>query len=201
MQLPKVLIINQPFNTNTGGGITLSNLFARWDRDKLAVACSGYLLTKDMNSNLCSNYYQLGSKERKWILPLNLISRKYYSGVINISDKTATKEKVVIKKSNLRVKLIMGYMLPVFDYLGFSHFQAKTRLSPELCSWLDDFNPDILYIQADTREDILFGIEVCDYLKRPMVFHMMDDWPTLIGVKGTLKNFWKNKIDKEFKQY
>ena len=199
MQLPKVLIINQPFNTNTGGGITLSNLFARWDRDKLAVACSGYLLTKDMNSNLCSNYYQLGSKERKWILPLNLISRKYYSGVINISDKTATKEKVVIKKSNLRVKLIMGYMLPVFDYLGFSHFQAKTRLSPELCSWLDDFNPDILYIQADTREDILFGIEVCDYLKRPMVFHMMDDWPTLIGVKGTLKNFWKNKIDKEFR--
>ena len=43
MSLPKVLIINQPFNNNTGGGITLSNLFCSWGRDKLAVACSGYL--------------------------------------------------------------------------------------------------------------------------------------------------------------
>ena len=44
MILPKVLIIGQPFNNDTGGGITLTNLFNGWDRDKLAVACSGYLL-------------------------------------------------------------------------------------------------------------------------------------------------------------
>jgi len=199
MLLPKVLIINQPFNNNTGGGITLSNLFGNWDREQLAVACSGYLLTEDMDSKLCNNYYQLGSKERKWIFPFNLFSRKYYSGAINIKDKATTKDKVVVKKSKLRVKLILEYMLPIFDYIGFSHFQAKTKLSSEFCKWLDDFNPGIVYIQASSRESILFSIAVKDYIKRPMVFHMMDDWPTLIGVKGTLKNFWKSKIDKEFR--
>jgi len=199
MHLPKVLIINQPFNTNTGGGITLSNLFAKWDSDKLAVACSGYLLTEEMDPTLCNNYYQLGSKERKWIFPFNLFGRKYYSGPININDSVNNNDKVVVKKSKLRVKLIMEYMLPIFDYIGFSHFQAKTRLSSEFCKWLDDFNPSIVYIQASSRESILFSIAVHEYLKRPMVFHMMDDWPTLIGVKGTLKKYWKRKIDKEFR--
>lgn len=30
MSLPKVLIVGQPFN-NTGGGITMTNLFKGWD--------------------------------------------------------------------------------------------------------------------------------------------------------------------------
>lgn len=199
MSLPKVLIVNQPFNKNTGGGITLSNLFCNWERKNLAVACLGYLLTEKLDSTPCNNYYQLGSKERKWIFPFNLFSRKYYSGAINIKDKTSTKDKVVANKSKLRVKLIMEYMLPIANYIGFSHFQAKTKLSSEFCKWLDDFNPGIVYIQASSRESILFSIAVHDYLNRPMVFHMMDDWPTLIGVKGTLKKFWKSKIDKEFR--
>ncbi|MCM4156126.1 glycosyltransferase [Gramella sp. AN32] len=199
MPIPKVLIINQPFNNNTGGGITLSNLFGNWEREKLAVACSGYLLKEDMDPKLCNNYYQLGSKERKWIFPFNLFSRKYYSGGLNMNNLAATQDKVVIKKSKLRVKLIMEYINPILEYIGFSNFQAKTKLSPEFCSWIDNYNPDVLYIQTHTREDILFAIEVCDYVKRPMVFHMMDDWPTLIGVKGLLKNFWKRKINKEFR--
>jgi hypothetical protein len=41
MPLPKVLIIGQPFNNDTGGGITLSNLFSGWDKDKIAVYIEG----------------------------------------------------------------------------------------------------------------------------------------------------------------
>ena len=198
MSLPKVLILNQPFNTNTGGGITLSNLFCNWGKERLAVACSGYLLTDKMDGSLCNNYYQLGTKERKWIFPFNFFSRKYYSGSINIDDEV-NNNKIVVKKSKFRVKLIFKYLIPIFDYIGFSHFQAKTKLSSELCKWLNDFNPEIIYAQATTRENILFCIAVQKYLKRPMVFHMMDDWPSLIGVKGPMRNFWKNKIDTEFR--
>ncbi|UJH91747.1 glycosyltransferase [Antarcticibacterium sp. 1MA-6-2] len=199
MAQPRVLILNQPFVDNTGGGITLSNLFANWDRDKLAVACSGYLLTDNMNHTLCNHYYQLGDKERKWIFPFNLLSRKYYSGPIMISDGAENQDKVIVKKSKLRVKMILDYILPVFNYVGLSHFQAKTGVSPELCNWLDSFKPDILYVQSHTREDILFAIELYDYLKIPMVFHMMDDWPTTVGIEGPMKNHWKRKIDKEFR--
>lgn len=199
MALPKVLIINQPFNKNTGGGITLSNLFCNWERKKLAVACLGYLLTDKMDHRLCNTYYQLGSKERKWIFPLGLFSRKYYSGPINIKDNASIKHKVVVKRSKFRVKLILDFIVPLFNYIGISHFQAKTSLSPSFCKWLDDLNPDVYYIQAETRESVLFCIEIIKYKKRPVIFHMMDDWPSLIGVKGPLKKYWDKKIDKELR--
>lgn len=199
MSLPKVLIINQPFNKNTGGGITLSNLFCNWGRKNLAVACSGYLLTDKMDPTICNNYYQLGSKERKWIFPLNLFRRKYYSGPVNIDDRANTKQKVVVERSKFRVKLILDYIVPIFDYIGVSHFQAKTKLSSSFCKWLDAIDPDVYYMQAASREGILFCNEVIKYKKRPVVFHMMDDWPSLIGVKGPMKHYWDRKIDKEFR--
>jgi hypothetical protein len=40
MYFPKVLIFGQPFNNKHGGGITLSNLFSGWDKDKIAVAAT-----------------------------------------------------------------------------------------------------------------------------------------------------------------
>ena len=199
MPLPKVLIINQPFNSNTGGGITLSNLFGNWERNKLAVACSGYSLSEDMDPNLCNNYYQLGSKERKWIFPFNLFSRKYYSGPINIDGRANNNDKIVVKKSKLRVKLIMNFIVPFFDYMGLAHFQTKLKLSASFCMWLDEFDPDVYYMQGSSREDIILCNEIIKYKRRPVVFHMMDDWPSLIGLKGFMKNFWKSKIDREFR--
>jgi len=201
MALPKVLIINQPFNKNTGGGITLSNLFCNWERKNLAVACLGYLLTEKMDPTPCNTYYQLGSKERKWNFPLGLFSRKYYSGPINIDDRenNNNNNKVVVERSKFRVKLILDYIVPIFDYIGISHFQAKTSLSSSFCRWLDDIDPDVYYMQAETRESIHFCNEIIKYKKRPIIFHMMDDWPSLIGVKGPMKNYWERKIDREFR--
>lgn len=196
MPLPKVLILNQPFNTNTGGGITLSNLFANWGRDKLAVACSGYLLNDNIDPKLCDNYYQLGSKERKWIFPLNLLSRTYYSGPIKPTKNT--KGKLVVEKSKFRDKLIMNYAMPFLEYIGFDHFKAKSRLSSQFCEWLDDFNPDVIYAQAYTREDILFCIVLKKHLKKkPLIFHMMDDWPSTVGSKGFMKKYWEIKLNEE----
>ena len=199
MQLPKVLILNQPFVTDTGGGITLSNLFSGWDRDKLAVACLGYVLTPTIDSTICNNYYQLGDDERNWIFPFNILSRTYKSGPIKFTD---TSKKNVVEeatKSKTRVSFLNTYLNPLLEYTGLSQIITKTTLSPKFKEWLDDYSPDVIYVQCPTRESILFCIEVIKYLKKPSVFHMMDDWPMLIGVKGFFRSYWKNKIDEEFK--
>lgn len=198
VNIPKVLIINQPFNNNTGGGITLSNLFADWGKELLAVACSGYMLVDVMDAAVCNNYYQLGSKERKWIFPLNLVRHNYYSGPLRLTDKS--KEHIVKTKSKTRVKLILDFVLPVFDYIGLSHFQSKLELSTEFKKWLDDFNPDIIYMQASNLADIRFCLKLKKYLKRPLIFHMMDDWPSTIANKGFMKNYWGKKINTELKK-
>ena len=200
MPLPKVLILNQPFVTDTGGGITLSNLFYNWDEDKLAVACGGYVLTPHIDPTICNNYYQLGSEERKWHFPFNLLNRKYASGPIKFTD--TSKKNIVDEsiKSKTRVNFLNNYFNPFLEYTGLKQIITKTTLSPKFKEWLDNYSPDVIYVQCSSRESILFCIEVLKYLKKPSVFHMMDDWPMLIGVKGIFSSYWKNKIDKEFKE-
>jgi len=199
MALPRVLILNQPFVSNTGGGITMSNLFSGWDAEKLAVACSGYELTKNIDPGRCNNYYQLGHEERKWIFPLNLVGRKYPSGAIKFTNRTIEKVVSNSSKSKTRMSFVQKYIEPLFDYLGITHFMARTDLSSKFQQWIDEFDPDIIYAQCSSREGILFCIAVQEYLKRPMVYHMMDDWPALFHRKGFMKSYWANKIDSEFR--
>jgi len=199
MKLPKVLILNQPFVTNTGGGITMSNLFSGWDKDKLAITCLGYLLTKEIDPEICNNYYQLGSEERKWSFPFSIFNRKYESGPIKFDD--VSKDKVVEEsaKSKSRVGFLNKYLNPFLEYTGLVHIITKIELSSKFRKWLDDYDPDVVYAQCSSRQSILFCIAVQKYLNKPYVFHMMDDWPSLIGVKGFMSNYWQRKIDAEFK--
>jgi glycosyltransferase involved in cell wall biosynthesis len=197
MNLPKVLIIGQPFNNNTGGGITLSNLFNGWEKEKVAVVCPAYLLLDNIDTEVCDTYYQLGIKEHKWRFPFNLIQRKYNSGLIKFDNNRF--QDLTISKSRLRVKIIMNIFYPVLEYFGLFHYLDKTILSKELCDWLDEFKPDVIYAQTATRDGILFCLAVLSYLEKPLVFHMMDDWPSTISDHGLFKKYWHRKIDREFR--
>ncbi|HOY18060.1 MAG TPA: glycosyltransferase [Haliscomenobacter sp.] len=197
MSLPKVLIINQPFNTDTGGGITLSNLFTGWDKDKLAVACSAYILQDNIDTNICNNYYQLGQDEHKWMVPFNYLKRKYPSGPIEFDEKPI--QNLTIPVSKLRVKVIMNLFYPILEYFGLFHAASTFQLSPTFCSWMDEFKPDVIYAQASDRSSIAFCIAIQAYLKKKMVFHMMDDWPSIISSRGLFKKYWQRKIDAEFR--
>jgi glycosyltransferase involved in cell wall biosynthesis len=198
MNFPKILIIGQPFNNDTGGGITLTNLFKGWDRDKLAVACSGYYLLNNIDTDICNTYYQLGHKENKWFFPFIFFQRKYTSGLIGFDKKKI--QDLTIKKSEFRIKIIMKILYPLLEYIGLIHLVNKTVLSKEFMNWLLDYNPDIIYDQNASRAGILFCIAVQSFLQKPLIFHMMDDWPSVISIKGPFKNHWHRKIDLEFRR-
>lgn len=198
MNLPKVLILGQPFNNDTGGGITLSNLFKNWNKDELAVACSGYDISDSVNPDICNNYYQLGFEETKWRFPFNLIQRKYQSGQLKFEEKTIA--QLPHKKSKLRMKLIMNVFVPVLHFLGILHVISKTSLSNQFKEWLIKFAPDVIYVQPTSRDGILFCLQVQSFLQKPMVLHIMDDWPVTITDNVFLKNFWSKKIDTAFRK-
>ena len=198
MPLPKVLIIGQPFNNDTGGGITLTSLFNGWDRDKLAVACSGYLLHDNIDTGVCNTYFQLGHKEHKWLFPFNYLQRKYTSGLLKFDEKRI--QNMTIEKSGLRIKLIMKVFYPFLEFIGLYHYMFRTKMSEDFCRWLDEFKPDVIYDQTATRDGILFCLDVHSYLKIPLIFHMMDDWPSTISYRGIFKKFWRKRIDQEFRK-
>ena len=197
MVLPKVLIIGQTFNSITGGGITQSNLFSGWDKDKLAVACTAHLLI-DSDRNICNNYYQLGRNEHSWIFPFNFLQREFSSGLLK-EEKSDSTNLAKPKNNLLRSKLVGNVFYPFIRYTGLIHCISKIRLSREFCNFLDQFNPDVIYAQGQDRERILFTLMVHAYLKKPLIFHMMDDWPSTISDKGLFKKYWHNKIDHDFR--
>ena len=196
MSLPKVLILIQPFNRNTGGGITLSNLFKGWPKDKIAVLTRGQLVNANTRTDICDSYYQLGHLEYRWTFPFNKLKRKYYSGLLEFGENGAN--GIVTNKSNLRVALLNRYVNPFLKWTGVQNAISKLELSQQLKDWLLRYNPDVLYAQAQTRESVLFCTLIQKFLNKPMVFHMMDDWVQLEG-KGLMGRYWYPKVQKEFR--
>lgn len=198
MEYPRVLIFGQPFNDFSGGGITLTNLFKGWPKGKIAVTFIGHGLF-NVTTDVCDTYYQLGKDEHKWIFPFNLIQRKFESGLRDYSQ-SAPKVPVNFFQTGLRYKIVNKVFYPFLKWIGLFHAISKISLSDSFKQWLKEFNPDIIYIQASTRETILFASDLCDYLNKQSVIHIMDDWPSTISSSGLFKNYWREKIDREFRQ-
>jgi glycosyltransferase involved in cell wall biosynthesis len=202
MKLPKVLILNETFNNHSGGGITLSNLFSGWDKDKISVVCNSFRLEGNIDTEICKTYYQLGDKEFKYIFPFNIISRKRYSGLVNF-DKRKTPDvipKTKATKSSFRHKIVMKYLFPFLEYIGFIDKITSIQLSPEFCTWLEEFKPDLIYAQAHNTVDIKLILLIHDHLKKPLVFHMMDDWPLMVTGSRLLNTKQLKKSDKAIRK-
>ncbi|MBN2861768.1 MAG: hypothetical protein JXN62_01310 [Bacteroidales bacterium] len=193
---PRILIFGQPFNYKHGGGITLSNLFRGWETRNIAVAATGHVM-HGVTSDICKNYYQLGYNEFRWRFPFNLVQRKYTSGVLAIDDNVAIRGSK--DKSKLRQTIVNRVFYPFLEWSGLFHKLANIRMTMEFKRWLSDFQPQILYLQVSTRDTILFATGLIDYLRVPSVIHIMDDWPSTISRTGLFRKFWKDKVDREFK--
>ncbi len=196
MILPRVLIFGQPFNDRNGGGITLSNLFKEWDRDKLAVAATGHLM-QHLTTDVCEKYYQLGYEEYRWRFPFNFLQKKFESGVLGVvqeQDVSAT-----MKKKGVRYFIVNSFFYPLLEWLGLFHKAASLNLSPRFKFWLDEFRPQLLYLQVSSLDTIKFAGELKKYLGIPSVIHMMDDWPSTISKRGPFRKAWGKRIDNEFR--
>lgn len=195
MSFPKVLIFGQPFNDFSGGGITLTNLFKGWPKEKIGVMYMGHGLT-NITTDVCNVYYQLGSSEHKWIFPFSLIQRKFPSGIKE--ENKINNASVSTLKKGIRYKFVNQFFYPLLHWLGLFHIVSKIVISEKLKSWLSEFKPEVLYLQASTREDISFSEDLIRYLKIPAALHVMDDWPLAITNSGLFKGYWRKKIHGEF---
>jgi glycosyltransferase involved in cell wall biosynthesis len=194
---PKVLVFSQSFNNFSGGGITLTNLFLGWPKERIAVVTYNYMLV-GISTDICDTYYQLGQEEIHWIFPFSLVRGKNQSGLLdeaNISIISITKKGTLIKQKS------SGYFLNLLiKWAGLDHVQSGISISERLNAWLKEYRPELLYFQISNRESINFARDLIESLRIPSVLHMMDDWPTTISTNSLAKRYWKNRIDKEFKQ-
>ena len=173
----------------------MSNLFYGINPENICVMTSPKQAPKT-DKEFCRRIYQLGKEELKIRFPVSLLYPKYESGEVNVSTQSSD---IKGKQVNNKREKVGSLFLTLAHFFGVYHFLYKLELSEKLRKWIKEFDPDFIYSQLSTRELIHFVGVVANEFKKPLVIHIMDDWPATINKTGIFKRIWDKKIDKEYK--
>jgi len=177
---PRVLFITpHAFNKVSGTGITFTNLFHGWPKDRIATVHDDDL---PVTTEVCDMFYRLGPQE----------IRKFGGSFTNRETPAPATENVGqtnrapthIRALQLTKRLVFGDGLP-----------QSGQLTQNLETWIEDFKPDVIFT-------ILGSIGLMDIIEQvqarftvPLIVHMMDDWPSVQFQKGLLGPFQRRRME------
>jgi glycosyltransferase involved in cell wall biosynthesis len=180
--LPRVLVVGQQFDRSSGGGITLSSLFAGWDPRGLAGVVRPPLAPQ---SGLCSNYFVLGADEESLGAPLKwLRHRGDVFGPSAVPGSSPGDSPRTSRKGVLPRFRSFGY--EGLDRSGLLDRVRTTRLSTRLAQWVEAFQPDLVYSQLSDLSLVRLVDALIERFDLPLVLHFMDDWPRVALVHRPL---------------
>ena len=164
---PRLLFVTpHAFNHVLGGGITFTNLFQGWPRDRLACVHSDSFPTSD---DVCDWYYKLGLAELDIAGPLQLVRRVLCRGrsagkATAAVGGTAPASGGLVREFQ---KAVLGSAPP-----------ERAQLTPALEEWIDHFRPDVLFTLLGSNGMMALVEQIRRRFGLPLVPHMMDDWPS-----------------------
>jgi glycosyltransferase involved in cell wall biosynthesis len=163
---PRLLFITPgAFNNVTGTGITFSNLFAGWPKDRIATVHNDAVPTA---TDICERYYRLGPNEiRRWVpVPAAI------GGEPGTDRVAAVRRNPLLRAAK---ELLFGNGLPDFGHL-----------TPDLERWIADYRPHVLF----TILGSVGMLELVEFVRRrfdlPLIVHFMDDWSSAVYRGGLL---------------
>lgn len=191
MEFPRLLIVSpSAFNNLSGGGITFTNLFHDWPRDRIATVTSDHV---PVTHDVCERYYFLTKKEFPWNFPFSIAN--LFGGQEKMERNLQTAQNVERGKSVIADALRIGQRLA--QQVFGKELPINPRLSTELVKWISDFRPQVLYTILGNLPYIRFVMEIADMWKLPIVIHMMDDWPVILYSSGIFGPYRKWRMDVE----
>lgn len=171
---PKILIIGQTFNEYTGGGITLSNLFYGWPKDRIAVLANNEIYI--VPNEVCDN--NRGLNRYKW--PFSLLFRR-------------GKGKSRIHLNSMPPSNPYASRFSLISKLGITPMLHSSHLDKEKIAWICAFDPDIIYTQLADYSIIKIVSQLKRLTGKPVVIHFMDDWPSDIYDGPFLNKYYRNQ--------
>ncbi len=180
MEFPRILVLtSNNFNTVTGGGITLTNLFSGWPADRIANVHED---SHPEDRRVCNRFYRLTTDEIRWTWPMSLVEPKS-NGTSSLAGSSAPNSPAV----GLSRKLF-GDGVP-----------RKFVVTPALARWIDEFQPQAAYSFLGSMAQIRVASGLTARFNIPLVVHIMDDWPAVIYTSGTLAPLLRRTVMSEFK--
>lgn len=195
--LPRVLVLGQPFERETGGGITLCNLFTGWPRDKVACAAvAGHELCHDS----CDEFYLLGSDEIRWVWPLSLAGGRDTRGSGRHTTEGAMRgdHGNTCPPRSAPTSPGRAALRGVLSRIGAYDVVRSMHLSVPLRDWIRAFRPDLVYSQLSDLPVMTLVEEVLREERVPLAVHVMDDWPSTMYRSGALAPVARRKAETLF---
>jgi len=159
---PRVLIVGgAAFGSSSSSGITMTNLFRGWPCDCLAQV---YGDAGDPDQGVCNRYWRFSSKD----VPADRLVRR----LLGLPAELAAAALPVVPQENptarSTVHRVARAWADLFPY----------RLSRRFWEWVEEFKPDVIFSLLGSIRVMDLVLEIADRLGKPLVPHLMDDWPT-----------------------
>ncbi len=202
---PRTLVFGGGFDSYSGGGITLSNLFRGWPRGRLAVV--DYRARSGTASAACAEY-RLGALEHKWVWPLSYLpspSREAGSvahsalASVPVSDDTVSAGDAPSARATASSAARAAFHV-IVDRLGAQDVLQKPTLSGSLKRWVADFSPDVLYCHFSTLGTIRLVRALHECSDAKLAIHMMDDWPETVYAGSLMGPLLRDVVDRELRE-
>lgn len=191
LKYPRLLLVtSNAFNQLSGGGITFTNLFKGWPKDKIATVHSDKITP---TTDVCDKYYRLGRKEFPWMFPFSLANyfggQEKFEGVLRTAKNTG-------KGRSFRADLLK-YVQSATQVIFGDEIPTGAVLSQDLKEWIKDFKPDVIYTILGNLQYIRLVRQIAHEFKIPVVIHMMDDWPAVMYKRGIFGPYrrWRMKVE------
>jgi hypothetical protein len=164
---PRVLFITSAaFNHVSGGGITFSNLFRGWPRDRIATVHND---VTPVTTDVCERYYRLSEREISIWPILARLRASAAAGTTGQAATTGTAPGALRRLKNA----IFGDGMP-----------ERGILSAPLAAWIGEFRPDIIYTILGSTGMMALIEQVQRRFALPLTVHFMDDWQSAIHRGG-----------------
>jgi glycosyltransferase involved in cell wall biosynthesis len=205
-EYPRVLVFGGGFDSYSGGGVTLSNLFREWPVSRLAVADS--TAREDTAAVACAEY-RLGTLERRWMWPLSRVPRRRgRSGPVERSDDAVAhvcerdlpEPDVAPASHGVAVNAASTLFHATIDRLGAEEVLLRTVLSEPLRAWVDEYAPDVIYCHFSTLHTLRLVRALHESSGARLAIHVMDDWPEIIYRRTLLGPWLRARIDRELRE-
>lgn len=173
MSYPRVLIvalgrINAADTANNG--LLLRNLFGGWPRENLAQI---YSSGDNGDAGFFGRYYQLGPQDRR-------MGKLFYRLKADVQAEAekgddAKPGNAAVPSAKFPVRKILKHLL--VDS-GFYEIIFRTKISKEMLTWIEDFQPDVIFAQGYCLSFAWLPVQLTSFLDIPVVYYPTDDWPS-----------------------
>lgn len=193
----RVLIYGETFCKLSGGGITLCNLFEGWPIDKLACIHGNAHLT---DPEICQKYYRIGNQEFVSYWPHSLFQKNPESIADDFNVSSVNENEINSNNEFIIRRFVKSAFKSLVDVLGVGALLQRKVLSVKLKNWIIGYQPEILYCQVFSVNDIRLVEEIVRLTNIPLVIHIMDNFLEISNQKGPFKRKLDKILKKEFHQ-